>query len=92
MKYQSDWAKLEVISPGVSIVEDNSASESDYANVTWAGTSVLWQKPGSGIFGSGSVTFKIVNDGGPVDIVISCGRDGFQVADCRGETEVTFEQ
>ncbi|KAG8768173.1 hypothetical protein FRC12_005734 [Ceratobasidium sp. 428] len=92
MKYQSDWAKLEVISPGVSIVEDNLASESDYAEITWAGTSVLWQKPGSEVFGSGSVTFKIVNDGGPVDIVVSCGRDGFQLADCRGETEVTFEQ
>ncbi|KAG8788204.1 hypothetical protein FRC12_014834 [Ceratobasidium sp. 428] len=92
MRYQSDWAKFEVISPGASIVEDNLASESDYANVTWADTSVLWQKPGSEIFGSGRVTFKIVNDGGPVDIVISCGRDGFQLADCRGETEVTFEQ
>ncbi|KAG8768171.1 hypothetical protein FRC12_005732 [Ceratobasidium sp. 428] len=92
MKYQADWAKLEVISPGASIIDDNLAGAGDRANVTWTDTSVLWQKPGSERFSAGILQFEIVNDGGPVDIVMSCGRDGFRFADCRGGVEVSFEQ
>ncbi|KAG8707671.1 hypothetical protein FRC09_001675 [Ceratobasidium sp. 395] len=53
MKYQADWAKLEVISPGASIIDDNLAGAGDRANVTWTDTSVLWQKPGSERFSAG---------------------------------------
>jgi hypothetical protein len=58
LSYQTDWARVEVTSPGVSFRMDEGLAGSGYAfydNVTFTTTSVMFSKPNSEVFASGVV-------------------------------------
>ena len=58
LSYQTDWARVEVTSPGVSFRKDEAlAGYAFYDNVTFTTTSVMFSKPHSEVFGSGVVPY-----------------------------------
>ncbi|KAJ7074990.1 hypothetical protein B0H15DRAFT_868222 [Mycena belliarum] len=91
LSYQTDWARVETTSPGVSFRKDEAlAGYALYDKVTFTATSVMFSQPHSEVFESGVVPFLIVGDGSPIDITVSKGRDRDCLKDYGGSATVKF--
>lgn len=57
LAYHTDWAKVETSTPGTTFRKDAAFEEKVYEHVTFSATSVMFDKPNSGVFRDGVVPY-----------------------------------
>ncbi|EMD41351.1 hypothetical protein CERSUDRAFT_61406 [Gelatoporia subvermispora B] len=90
LSYATDWAKVEITTYGTAFIKDPSVGSEVYRNVTITPTSLMISRPFSEAFRSGRVSFIIVNQGNPIDITTTHGRDRYRLGDRGGCATVEF--